>query len=156
MIHSQVLNHFNILELDFPLENKISSALKNEDWNFLDKYFENLGKPQQRLHQFLLAHANFNQIEHLISIREAPTDEEGIWHDDGSRLLGFSLSLNENPDEISGGNLFFRKKGEENFLTFSPRPFGKILLFKTGVYGYEHKVSAVTKGKRIVIAGWCS
>jgi len=50
--------------------------------------------------EFFQSILDFQFCEHIIAIRKAPGDEEGIWHDDGSRSLGFSLSLNLNHIKI--------------------------------------------------------
>lgn len=145
-----------IIEVTFPLEEEILSALAAKNWQFIDDWFLLAEKPGGSLYTFLTNYLAFNSIEHIIAIREAPGDEDGIWHDDGSRILGFSLSLTLNPQAIEGGELRFRPKGTSDFLSFTTRPLGQMLLFKTGIYGFEHMVSAVTKGQRVVIAGWCS
>lgn len=134
----------------------IKRLLLEKDWKKLDQYFLEISKPNGQLRNFLNEFLDYETLEHIISIRSAPGDEDGIWHDDGSRFLGFSLSLNLNPELIEGGNLYFRKKESIESEIFSPRPYGTMILFLSGLSGYEHMVSAVTKGERIVVAGWCS
>lgn len=104
----------------------------------------------QSLSKFIV----INNTEHIISIRQEGQDEDGIWHDDGSRELAFTLSLTTNPDQIEGGNLLLRKKGEVNFHRIKTPTFGTVTIMKTGQDGYEHCVEKVTKGKRIICAGW--
>ena len=88
-------------------------------------------------------------------------DEEGIWHDDGSRKMGFSLSLNLAPQRIEGGELLIRHRllhpvqNDEGSLAIGPLSFGELVLFKTGLEGVEHRTRAVNKGNRLVLAGWC-
>jgi hypothetical protein len=97
------------------------------------------------------------KIEHIISLREGPQsiDEEGIWHDDGSRLLAFSLSLNKHYENIKGGQLSLRQKDQrEEVMVIGPRPFGTLHLFCTGQDDWEHKTSRVHTGSRLVLAGW--
>lgn len=156
MILSSELEQSNIIEVDFPLNEAILTYLKNEDWISLDQYFLNAEKPGGSLFEFLSTYLEFTNIEHIIAIRSAPDDEDGIWHDDGSRILGFSLSLTVKHLETQGGELRFRKKGANAWLALSTRPLGRMMIFKTGIYGFEHMVSSVTTGRRIVIAGWCS
>ena len=146
----------NIIERSFFMEDLLTKALSDQNWRLIDEWFLKEEKPGGKLYQFLREFLEFKSIEHIIAIRKAPEDEDGIWHDDGSRILGFSLSLTLDHHEVSGGELRFRAKGTEDFMALTTRPFGQILLFKTGIYGFEHMVSAVTKGQRIVIAGWCS
>lgn len=146
----------HLIEKTFPLEDVVLSALKEENWKAIDDYFLKNAKPGGVLHQFLGKFLEFEIIEHIIAIRQPPEDEDGIWHDDGSRILGFSLSISQNHDQISGGELRFRPKKQADFQSITTRPMGQMLLFKTGIYGFEHMVTAVTKGKRVVIAGWCS
>jgi hypothetical protein len=141
---------------DFPLEPKVLEFVQNKNWNELDQYFLDISKPDGFLRNFLSEYLDFETLEHIIAIRSAPEDEDGIWHDDGSRFLGFSLSLNLDHKNIVGGELRFKKKESSDLEFFSPRPYGKIIIFLSGIFGYEHMVSAVTKGERVVIAGWCS
>ena len=155
MIKNIELQNIGFTIVDFPLESVILEWLKNEDWKNLDDYFLAISKPDGLLNNFLAEFLDFQTLEHIIAIRSAPDDEDGIWHDDGSRFLGFSLSLNINPETISGGNLLFKKKIDPLPNTFPPQPMGKMIIFLSGIYGYEHMVSSVTSGKRIVIAGWC-
>jgi hypothetical protein len=140
----------------FPMAIEVLDHLQKRNWTELDQYFLNISKEDGILRNFLNDFLDYNTLEHIISIRTAPDDENGIWHDDGSRFLGFSLSLNLNHESIEGGDLIFRKKSSTEAHVFSPRPYGTIILFLSGLSGYEHMVSAVTKGERIVIAGWCS
>jgi predicted 2-oxoglutarate/Fe(II)-dependent dioxygenase YbiX len=144
------------LLLDFPLNPLVLDWVKNQKWHELDNYFLEISLPNGILNNFLSEYIEFTNLEHIIAIRTAPDDEDGIWHDDGSRFLGFSLSLNLEPQTIEGGELLFKKKEEKESFIIKPLPIGKIVIFLTGVYGYEHKVNMVTQGQRIVIAGWCS
>lgn len=96
-------------------------------------------------------------FEYIISVREGPqdVDEDGIWHDDGSRLLAFSLSLNINPNSIKGGALLFRPRYDKEYvLSLETRPFGTLTVFATGQEDWEHKTSLVDKGTRVIMAGW--
>jgi hypothetical protein len=156
MIKNRTLLETGFVLTQFPLEAKVLELLQEELWNDLDHYFLEISRPGGVLRNFLLEFLDFHLLEHIIAIRKAPLDEEGIWHDDGSRHLGFSLSLNRKCDQISGGELAFKKKEGPTGHIFSAQPYGTIILFLSGLYGYEHRVSAVTKGERIVIAGWCS
>jgi len=144
-----------LIETTFPLTEEILLALNAEDWQKLDSLFIDACKAQGLLWNFLQQYLDFQGLEHIIAIRSAPGDEEGIWHDDGSRILGFSLSLTKNHESVLGGHLEIKKKDEQVGLSLKTRPLGTILIFLTGVYGYEHRVTAVQNGRRIVIAGWC-
>lgn len=155
MIKNQSLLENGYIIIDFSLENCVLDFVKNRQWKELDNYFLSISEPEKPLHKLFKAYLDYNFLEHIIAIRSAPNDEEGIWHDDGSRLLGFSLSLNINPESIAGGELCFKKKEVTGMENFKPLPFGKMIIFLSGIYGYEHKVTAVTSGERIVIAGWC-
>ncbi|MBC7713981.1 MAG: 2OG-Fe(II) oxygenase [Rhizobacter sp.] len=156
MILSRDLEEKNILEVSFPLHPDVINLLHNEDWKSIDQYFLEAAKPGGVLFEFLHTYLTFQSIEHIIAIRSAPDDEDGIWHDDGSRILGFTVSLTEKPELITGGELRFKKKTDSEWQTVSTRHLGQMLMFKTGIYGFEHMVTAVTKGRRIIIAGWCS
>lgn len=153
---NQELEKTGYLLLDFPMPIEIYPFVQKRQWRELDHYILKLSEVDGALFLFLSEIVNFHSLEHIIAIRSAPDDEDGIWHDDGSRILGFSLSLNLAPEKISGGDLLFKRKGDHSVVRFSPLEFGKIVIFLSGVYGYEHMVSAVTANERIVIAGWCS
>ena len=142
----------------YPLPDEVRNAVINEDWNRLDQEIKILTGPHGGLYQFLQQFHDFNEIEFIISIRDSQNEweEDGIWHDDGSRVFAFSLSLTLHPEEIEGGRLGIRPKGEEHFLEIPTPSFGTIILFLTGIYGFEHKIHQVKKGRRIIIAGWCS
>lgn len=158
VILNNELNENHLIITDYHLSEEILGYLKNRDWNSLDHYFLKAEKKSGELFSFLSNYLEFQKIEHIIAIRSSMTelDEDGIWHDDGSRILGFSLSLTLNPELIEGGELRFRDKASVTFTSIKTQTAGKIILFKTGIYGFEHMVSAVKSGERIVIAGWCS
>ncbi len=106
----------------------------------------------------LLEYGHFTTIEFIISIRssfEFP-DEDGIWHDDGSRKFAFSLSLTLEPEQVVGGVLEIRPKGADASHRIPTPKFGKMIVFATGQTGYEHKINRVSEGERIIIAGWCT
>lgn len=150
------INGFHLAHLPLPPELKI--LVEKENWVQVDALVKKLVSEEGSLYNFLKTYHEFNSIEFIISIRDAVNDweEDGIWHDDGSRVFAFSLSLTFQPDTIEGGNLGIRKKGEEMNMQIPTPSFGGIILFLTGVYGYEHKIHQVKSGKRIIIAGWCS
>jgi hypothetical protein len=108
----------------------------------------------------LRKYAEFSEIEFIISIRSSleEPDEDGIWHDDGSRVLAFSLSVTLDPDGIEGGRLEIRKRGSDTPDSgYLPTPaFGSMIVFATGQQGFEHKINRVIRGERIIIAGWCT
>jgi len=147
---------FCLENLNIP--NKIHYIVQKQDWETLDQEFQQLTSPRGLLYQTLLKYICFKSIEFMISIRDSSNEweEDGIWHDDGSRILAFSLSLTLEHEKIEGGYLGIRKKGEQNFVKISTPPFGTMIVFLTGIHGYEHKIHQVTKGRRIVIAGWCT
>jgi hypothetical protein len=108
----------------------------------------------------LLRYEKFSQIEFIISIRSSliEPDDDGIWHDDGSRVLAFSLSLTLEPVVIEGGCLEIRRReGSNQESVVIPTPlFGTMIVFATGHRGFEHKINRVIQGERIIIAGWCT
>ena len=140
---------------DFPLPTSVIISLRSQNWNDLDAQMGQLVSSEGALFHFLSSYKEFESIEHIVAIRKAP-DDEGIWHDDGSRKLAFSLSLTEFPSEVEGGSLYFRKKGVEESLEIKPQALGKLIVFQTGQDGYEHRVGAVVKGQRVICAGWCT
>ncbi len=146
---------FKILQIEG--QEKLLELANNKDWKYLDETFFELIKKGAFFHSLLKDHHDFDQIEHLINLRKAENDEDGIWHDDGSRLMAFSLSLNPNVKLISGGELLIRRREKPNqVISLGPFPFGTLTIFLTGHYGFEHKVCKVQKGERLSIAGWCS
>lgn len=136
----------------------IIDCIKKNDWNKLDEEFQKLTSPGGEIFQRLLNYIYFESIEFMISIRDSAHEweEDGIWHDDGSRVLAFSLSLTLEPDKLQGGVLGIRKKGQEDFIKIPTPAFGTMIVFLTGVHGFEHRIHQVTSGRRIIIAGWCS
>lgn len=137
------------------LSNHVKEAVNSKRWNVLDELIRIECNPNGVIFETLKEFCPVKEIEFIISLREAKNEyeEDGIWHDDGSRIMAFSLSLtNEKPD---GGVLEFRRKGEMNSHKISTPDFGDMVIFKTGVDGYEHKINRVTKGSRLIIAGWC-
>ena len=137
---------------------EIKIFVQNEDWNSVDQCMQKLTAKDGVLFKYLLTFHDFSHIEFIISLRESKNDweEDGIWHDDGSRVFAFSLSLSLDADHIKGGRLGIRRVGEENYLEIPTPSFGGIILFLTGIYGFEHRIHQVTEGKRVIIAGWCS
>lgn len=144
------------MAVTFPLEEKVKTLVTERNWKELDQHFLTISRPGGQLKEFFNEILDYDVLEHIIAIRTAPGDEDGIWHDDGSRFLGFSLSLNFHPETIKGGKLFFRKKETTDNVVYPVQPYGTMIIFLSGLSGYEHMVSAVTFGERIVIAGWCS
>lgn len=142
----------------FTLPPEVKEAVQNENWQKLDTLIQEISSKDGQLWKFLQSYHDFNQIEFIISIRDSQNDweEDGIWHDDGSRVFAFSLSLTLEPEKIEGGRLGIRRKDSDSFLEIPTPSYGEIILFLTGLYGFEHKIHQVTKGKRIIIAGWCS
>jgi hypothetical protein len=144
-----------------PLPPAIGAAVTTRDWAGLDRLLQLETRPGGAIFEALRPHAKFSEIEFIISIRssiEAP-DEDGIWHDDGSRVLAFSLSLTPDPGAIEGGKLEIRRRlvdpPPESAVIPTP-DFGTMIVFATGQGGYEHKINRVSRGERIIIAGWCT
>jgi hypothetical protein len=158
MLKNSSLLKTGLILKTFPLVDQVMAHVQNEDWIGLDKEIKNLTHNGGELFKFLHHYHDFNEIEFIISIRDAENEweEDGIWHDDGSRVLAFSLSLSIHSNQIQGGRLGIRRKGEERAEEIPTPEYGTLIIFLTGVYGFEHKIHQVTKGKRIIIAGWCS
>lgn len=142
----------------FSLPDEIKDLVLREDWNGLDAAIKELTKKEGRLFQFLNSFHDFNEIEFIISVRDSINEweEDGIWHDDGSRFFAFSMSLTIDSQQVKGGRLGIRQKGAERYMDIPTPEFGGIILFLTGIYGFEHKIHQVLEGRRIIIAGWCS
>lgn len=142
----------------FPISGHVRDSVEHANWARVDEEFQRLTSPGGGLFNFLKEFHEFSKIEFIISIRDSKNEweEDGIWHDDGSRVLAFSLSLTLESELIEGGRLGVRRKGEKNFHLIPTPSFGGIILFLTGPDGYEHKIHQVVKGRRVIIAGWCS
>lgn len=120
-----------------------------EDGQFLSKALKPLFPPEFSSKSF--------DYELMLSLREGPQaeDQEGIWHDDSSRDLIFSLSLTKDYEQISGGVLSLRKYEDKNqIIEIQTQPFGTMLFFPSGKGGWEHKIGRVTSGNRLVLVGW--
>lgn len=91
--------------------------------------------------------------ENLIAVRDG-SDEEGIWHDDGTRKLALSLSLSLHHQDIRGGKFLLRHKSKNTQTIFPPFSFGEGLLIHTGLNHFEHRVEKVRSGKRVMAIAW--
>jgi hypothetical protein len=146
--------------IELPAE--IRHAIENRDWERVDQLIQKETQPGGAIFKELRKYAEFTQIEFIISIRSSlkEPDEDGIWHDDGSRVLAFSLSLTLSSDAVEGGRLEMRRRtreGVSEVLRSIPTPsYGTAIIFATGCQGFEHKINRVTGGERIIIAGWCT
>lgn len=145
------------------LPTSLKSLVENQRYDELDKVAGELIAPNGYLYNYIKKkfpsyfEKSLYGFEYIISVRKGPQDieEDGIWHDDGSRLLAFSLSLNINPDLIKGGELLFRPRNDKNNISsLDTRAFGVLTVFATGQEGWEHKTSLVSKGTRVIMAGW--
>ncbi len=142
------------LQISYPLSEEIKNLVRDEKWEKLDSIFHKWMN-QGEFRELLQKIHPFTDYELMLAVRD-PSVEEGIWHDDGSRLFAFTLSLTLDHENIEGGTLGFRRKGDKDLLAkLSTREFGGLTLFLTGHYGYEHKVYAMQSGKRMVLVGWC-
>lgn len=156
-----MLQDYGYFVVDFfsLLANEEIAQVKNEvakqKWVQLDQRVQGWNEKEGVLFKYLSQFSSFSAMEHIIAIRQAPDDEDGIWHDDGSRVLAFSLSLNLLPKNIKGGELLFKHKDSPLTHIIAPLEFGEMIVFLTGTSCYEHKVNAVTEETRIVVAGWC-
>lgn len=128
-----------------------------QQWENLEKLMGALLLPGAGLRKGLERHKSFTSVEHMLALRDGANSEEedGIWHDDSSRVLAFSLALNffGLPE---GGQLEIRRRGEESGVALGPFEPGRLIIFNTGLDGFEHRTRKVTAGLRLVCAGWCS
>lgn len=146
-------NGYTLISLETSVE--LKKAVEQKDYPLIDQIIQVQTMPGGNIFKALAKVCNVESIEFIISLREAQNEweEDGIWHDDGSRIMAFSLSLTQH--KPGGGILEFRKKGELQSQKIETPDFGKMIIFKTGIDGYEHKINAVTQGSRLIIAGWC-
>lgn len=142
------------------LPSSIREMTARRNWPELDQAIQLETLSGGVIFEELRKYMRFSEIEFIISIRSSlqEPDEDGIWHDDGSRVLAFSLSLTLDPQWIEGGKLEFRKMGvpSEAINSVPTPPFGTLIVFSTGHHGFEHRINRVTRGERIVAAGWCT
>ena len=140
------------------LRPSVREAVVARDWNELDRLIRIETLPGGVIFDRLSNYHRFSEIEFIISIRSSKLepDEDGIWHDDGSRVLAFSLSLTLNPESVEGGRLEIRRRDGTAGEPIQTPPYGTMIVFATGVWGFEHKINRVTAGERIIIAGWCT
>ena len=144
--------------IDFPLPPEVKGFVQNEDWQKVDAVFLHLNSPGGDIFNLIHNLTPIKRIEQMISVRDAQDEwqEDGLWHDDGSRTIAYSLSLTTNSHELIGGKLGLRKKGEDSHIEINTPSFGKAIVFLTGIHGFEHKIHKVLSGKRIILVGWCS
>jgi len=141
------------LQIQLNLPSKVREFSKNQNWKELDVWVECELKPLGLIYIELSRFIQIQKTEHIISLREPESDEDGIWHDDGSRALAFTLSLTPNKS-VDGGTLELREKESLKTYDLETPGYGVLTIFKTGIDGYEHRVLRVEKGSRIMIAGW--
>lgn len=153
--HSELAKYGHFL-LDVSLPEELSKWINKKNYQEIDTYFQKELSLSGNLFKTLKLFCPVQEIEFIISKRSAEDEweEDGIWHDDGSRILAFSLSLTKTSP--AGGVLEIRKKGMP-FSSYLLTPqYGEMIVFSTGEQGYEHKINAVTSGERLIIAGWCT
>ena len=150
-------NGYLISKIELPPA--IRGMVVQRNWEALDRAIAAETAPTGMIFKELRNHGEFSEIEFIIAIRSSreEPDEDGIWHDDGSRVLAFSLSLTLNPEAIEGGRLEIKKRGADlsTAQILPTPPFGTMIVFATGHQGFEHKIGRVIQGERIIIAGWC-
>jgi len=144
---------FMQMKLDFP--SGFAKSLKDCDWLEVDQKFAGYLEKNGYLRAILDQFHPYDTTEHMIAIRDAKVDEDGIWHDDGSRHFAFTWSFNDDP-ELQGGELLFKDRGSDECVVIDPPSYETLTVFLTGEYNYEHKVNRVLKGVRKTLVGWCS
>lgn len=144
--------------LTFDLDPAVKEWVSSGQWERVDRYFIDQTSPAGSIFKKLSDFHDFSSIETMISIRESVNEweEDGIWHDDGSRVFAFSLSLNIDSQTIKGGTLELRRKNEPSMASIPTPDFGTAILFLTGIHGYEHRTRKVEAGVRNMLVGWCS
>jgi hypothetical protein len=150
-------NGFFLSQIQLPT--RVRELVLARDWPALDTAIKTETIRGGAIFEELKRHGSFSEIEFIISIRSSlrEPDEDGIWHDDGSRVLAFSLSLTLDHQGIGGGVLEVRKRdGSSPARQIPTPPYGTIIVFATGHQGFEHKINRVSASERIIIAGWCT
>lgn len=149
-------NGYRIEKFDLP--DSVRADVLKEDWHSVENTFFKLCAPGGEIFANLQKYFSFSKIEIMISIRESKNEweEDGIWHDDGSRIFAFSLSLTIDPSQIQGGNLEIRRMGSQISALLPTPDYSSAIVFLTGIHGFEHRTRKVIQGKRIILVGWCS
>ena len=173
---------YELVPVELPA--RLRECVLARDWTELDQAVALAVAPGGVLFETMRGRAaglgiEFREIEFIIAIRSsrewrdaghdaynaynAYNDEDGIWHDDGSRVLAFSLSLTLGEaaggrGQVEGGRLEMRRRSspDEIIASIPTPPYGTMIIFQTGHGGYEHRIRAVTGGERIIIAGWAT
>ncbi len=155
---SKSLNDFGYFKGKLEFAQEFTDLIAAEDWKKLDQILLQETSKDGEIFKYMSQFLEFSEMEFIIAIRDAKNEweEDGVWHDDGSRLLAFSMSLTLNPSQIDGGILELRKKGDIESLKIPTPELGNLVIFQTGENGWEHKINRVTKGTRIIMACWCS
>ena len=96
LLNRDLLNK-GFLKIKFPLPDRILPFVKNRNWQELDSFFGQSVLPSGPLFEMLKNYHKFQSIEHMLAIRNAEEDEDGIWHDDGSRYIAFFTLVNSMP-----------------------------------------------------------
>ena len=139
------------------LNRELREFIREQDFDAIDSHFQARLSPKADLFNQLRTLCSFTKTEFIISLRESNNEweEDGIWHDDGSRKIAFSWSLTPQHFAPRGGVLSLKRKGDAKDCALIKTPqFGEIVIFNTGQQGWEHKISQVNQGARLVIAGW--
>jgi hypothetical protein len=150
------------LLVSIELPANLRQAVEHRDWVLVDELIRKEATPGGVIFKEMRKYTDFSEIEFIISIRSSRVepDEDGIWHDDGSRVLAFSLSLTLDHEGVEGGRLEVRRRDRQGTLyssEFVPTPpYGTMIVFATGLMDFEHKINKVTQGERVIIAGWCT
>ena len=162
--HHQHLEDEGLIPFQFHLPESWKELTLNRDFDRLyQEVQEKLSEQGELWHQIddkissIYDSVQSWSYEWMLALREGPQDEdqEGIWHDDSSRDLALSLSLNLRPDLIKGGELRLRPYKQRELVTVvTARAWGEAHIFATGKWGWEHKTSRVTSGNRLVLVVW--
>jgi hypothetical protein len=148
---------YRLTQIELPTE--VRALVQARDWPALDRAMRRETLPGGAVFEEMLRHGTFSEIEFIISIRSSleEPDEDGIWHDDGSRTLAFSLSLTLDHAGVEGGRLEIRRRdGSGPTEAISTPAYGQMIVFATGHLGFEHRINRVSGGERLIIAGWCT
>lgn len=82
-LRTQLMNN-GFLLIEFPFSSELKSLVESSDFLNLDRLFLKELSNDGRYFHFFKQFFEINRMEHIIALREAPLDDDGIWHDDGS------------------------------------------------------------------------
>ena len=114
------LNQFGHFKDQLNLSDHIKQLVYEQKWEELDALLMQATAADGVIYQYMSQFVKFTKMEFIIAVRDAKNEweEDGIWHDDGSRVMAFTLSLTIDAEKIEGGVLELRQRGSTESIKF--------------------------------------